>query len=334
MKKLWPVWAILIFAALLWWPGKPLFMTVMTNAEAARIASITPDSVADEIPERLDIDRMMTDLHWLAHPDREGRLVGSAGGAEARGYIVERFEELGLYPAGTYGFLHPFELPDVDGAANVIGYLPGTREGLDPIAITAHYDHLGVHEGRIYHGADDNASGTAALMEIARYFTENPTQHPLLFMALDAEEGGLRGARALFSTGLFSTEDIAFNVNMDMMSRDTDELLYAVGTWHYPWLRPLVKQVQQESGAKLIMAHDRPWWKAGHTMDWTWSSDHGPFHDEGIPFIYFGVADHPDYHQPTDTSDKTNVEFYRRTSETALSFILLIDEVLPGRNRF
>ncbi|MCC5854594.1 MAG: M28 family peptidase [Idiomarina sp.] len=331
LRRYWPIWLILVLIALAYWPGRVVMMNVLTEREAARIASITPDAGAEVVPERLNIDRMMADLIWLADAEREGRAPGTDGGIAAREYIVEQMTTIGLEPAGTDGYLHPFETPQTTNAANVIGLIPGTDPNLRPITLTAHYDHLGIRNGAIYHGADDNASGTAAILEIARFLMDYPNEHPILVMALDSEEWGLLGARALFETNFLDPRNVAFNLNLDMLSRDTDQLLYAVGTYHNPWLRPLVQRVQRESGARLVMAHDRPWWRAGRTEDWTLSSDHGPFHEQGIPFMYFGVADHPDYHRPTDTSDKVDVEFYRKTSETALSFLLLIDQVFAEK---
>ncbi|TRW48057.1 M28 family peptidase [Aliidiomarina halalkaliphila] len=331
IRRYWPLWVVIIVAVILWWPGRAMYLDVLTEREAARIAAITPDQGAESTPERLDIERMMDDLTWLAAPERMGRFPGSEGGLAAREFIETQFTELGLLPAGSEGFLHPFTHEGVDNAANVLGMLPGRDPSLRTIVISAHYDHLGVKNGDIYHGADDNASGTAALLEYARYFTENQPNHTLLFAALDSEEHGLLGAHALFNTGHLTPSDIAFNVNVDMLSRDTDQLLFAVGTYHHPWLVPLVRRVQQENEARIVMAHDRPKWKAGHTEDWTMSSDHGAFHRVGIPFIYFGVADHPDYHSPRDTADKVDVEFYRITSEAALSFIKLIDQVLQEK---
>lgn len=330
-RRFWPLWIGIMLVILLAWPGQIVYLKVLTDREAARIEAITPARGAEATPVRLDIDRMMDDLTWLAHPDRQGRFPGSEGGLEARAFIEARFSELGLLPAGTDGFLHSFQHEGVDDAANVIGMIPGRDPGLRAIVLTAHYDHLGVRDGEIFHGADDNASGTAALLEYARFFTDNQPHHTLIFAALDSEEHGLLGAHALFNTGHFNPADIAFNVNVDMLSRDTDQLLFAVGTYHHPWLVPLVHAVQRESEARIVMAHDRPRWVAGHTQDWTMSSDHGAFHKVGIPFIYFGVADHPDYHTPRDTADRVDIDFFRISAETALSFTLLIDRVLQEK---
>lgn len=325
----------------------PALMQQLTRQESARIAGITPEITSYSENPQLDINRMMADLQWLAHADREGRRPGTSGGLAARGWLQEQFSALGLQPAGTDGYLQPFSveahrdyrrwlrgrnasIPAIDNAANVLGLLPGTSSSAKPIVITAHYDHLGVHEGQIYYGADDNASGVAAMLELARYFRQHPLHHPILFIALDSEERGLQGAVALFKHKLLDARQLAFNINMDMLSRDTGQQLFAVGTYQRPWLLPLIAQVQQHSGVRLIAAHDRPWYKAGYTQNWTLSSDHGIFHQQRVPFIYFGVADHPDYHTPEDTADKVDISFYHQASESILQFILLLDRHLTN----
>jgi hypothetical protein len=314
------------------WLGKDPALRWLGEREAERVLAQDP-TPAVAAPDRLDGERMFADLEWLAAPEREGRFPGQPGGLAARAWLVERMQEIGLEPAGSDGYLQPFTLTARDGryvedAANVIGRIPGRESGLPSIVITAHYDHLGVRDGDIYHGADDNASGTAALLEIARFLAPRPTRHPLLFAAVDAEEQGKVGAEMLFELGLLDPGGVAFNVNLDMISRDLDNVLFAVGTWHHPWLHPVLDRVQHSSAVRILRGHDRPWWRAGTYADWTDSSDHLAFHLRGIPFIYFGVDDHPDYHRPTDTAERVDRDFYRRAAETVLSFILEIDEAL------
>ncbi|MFC3030941.1 M28 family peptidase [Pseudoalteromonas fenneropenaei] len=320
-------------------------MSYLTEREAARIKAITPTEVSSTALQRLDIERMMADVTWLAASEREGRGIGTQGGLAARQWIAEQFQAIGLVPAGSDGYLQPFSVPEhnnwsrllrgrnvkiagIEGAANVLGMLPGTQAGLNPIVITAHYDHLGSKDGKIFHGADDNASGVATMLALARYFQQQPLRHPLLFVALDAEERGLQGAYALFRESFLDPKQLAFNVNVDMLSRDTNKLLYAVGTYQQPWLKPVLAEIQKVSQAKLLLAHDRPWYVAGRTEDWSLSSDHGAFNQHGVPFIYFGVADHEDYHSPRDTADKVDVAFYHQVSETVLSFIETLDVAL------
>lgn len=348
LKKLrWPL-AILAVAALAYYGLKPYWLAQLTQQESARIALLKQQALPAEPLQRLNAERMMADLNWLAAAERQGRAPGSPGGIAARLWIAEQFAAIGLTPAGTEGYLHPYTVtehfslrrwirgknavvPGVENAANVLGLLPGTEIGLKPLIITAHYDHLGMHGDTIFYGADDNASGVAAMLELARYLKQQPLRHPVLFVALDSEEKGLQGAVALFRTGVFTADTLRFNINIDMLSRDTEQQLFAVGSYHHPWLQPLLQQVQQQSAVRLIAAHDRPWHQAGYTQDWTLSSDHGVFHQQGIPFIYFGVADHADYHTPRDTADKVDVPFYHQVVETVLSFLQLLDRHLAEK---
>ncbi|WP_445425922.1 M28 family peptidase [Alishewanella sp. HL-SH06] len=344
-KRLWLPAIFILFGWALYQWAWPFWLNQLTEREAERIRVITPTFVAEPTLNRLDPDRLLADLSWLAAAERQGRAPGTPGGIAARLWIAEQFAEIGLTAAGTDGYLHPYSvaehfswrrwlrgasstIPGVDNAANVIGLLPGTEANLKPLVITAHYDHLGMHGDDIYFGADDNASGVAAMLELARYLTAHPLRHPVLFIALDSEEKGLQGAVALFRTGLLLPADLAFNINIDMLSRDTHQLLYAVGTYHHPWLLPLVEQLQTRSAVKLLPAHDRPWYLAGNTADWTLSSDHGVFHQQQVPFMYFGVADHPDYHSPRDTADKVDLAFYHQVVETVLHFLLILDQQL------
>lgn len=338
---------LLIVVALGYSLLKPVWLAQLTELEAERIRLITPTSVAPATLNRLNSEQLMADLSWLADAERQGRAPGTPGGIAAREWIAEQFAAIGLVPAGSEGYLHPYSvtehfsfsrwlrgknatIPGVENAANVLGLLPGTVPDLKPLVLTAHYDHLGMHGDSIFYGADDNASGVAAMLELARYLTAHPLQHPVLFIALDSEEKGLQGAVALFRTGLLKPEQLSFNINIDMLSRDTNQLLFAVGTYHHPWLLPLIDQLQVQSAVKLLPAHDRPWYLAGHTQDWTLSSDHGIFHQQGVPFLYFGVADHADYHTPRDTADKVDVAFYHQVVETVLSFLQILDQQLTA----
>ena len=217
----------------------------------------------------------------------------------AREYVAARFAGLQLATFGD-SYLQPFTIFLRGGnevlGVNVVGYIEGSSGPESFIVITAHYDHLGVRNGEVFNGADDNGSGTAALMALAAYFAEHKPRHSIIFAALDAEEGGLRGARAFVERPPVALSQMAINLNMDMISHN-DRELYVVGTHHYPFLKPFVQRVVTEVEIALPFGHDSP--ELG-TDDWTSQSDHAPFHGNGIPFLYFGVEDHPDYHQPTD----------------------------------
>lgn len=278
----------------------------------------------------VDSARLMADLRFLASPERAGRGAGTPGNAAARDYIENEFRAAGLLPTDGQ-WLQAFPLrSSTEGArgANVIGYLPGTVRPDLYLVLTAHFDHLGTRNGIVFPGADDNASGTAAVMELARYFRQNPPRHSIIFAALDAEEGGLQGARAFVAEPPVPLESIALNVNLDMISRSERRELYAAGTYHYPFLTPLVEEVASSSGIRVVRGHDRP--DGPPADDWTTQSDHGAFHAAGIPFLYFGVEDHPDYHRPSDTVERIDPGFYLEAVRTIIAFVRLADDQLEA----
>ena len=197
--------------------------------------------------------------------------------------------------------------------------------------ITAHYDHVGVGrpntEGdSIYNGADDNASGTAALIELAKYFKENRPEHSIMFAALDGEEMGLQGAKALVKDFPFPMEQIVLNINMDMISRNEKGELYASGTYYNPILKSILETAAAGSTPKLLFGHDEP--NTGRD-NWTKSSDHGAFFDVQVPHIYFGVEDHPDYHKPSDSFENIDQQFYINAVNLILKCTLALDAELP-----
>lgn len=296
-----------------------------TTTEAVRVERpLTPQELAN-FP--IDTARVLGDLRFLADTAREGRRTGTPGAEEARERIEAAFRTAGLLPLGG-GYLHEFPLdrsdPDEGQGVNVIGYVRGREEPDQFIVVTAHYDHLGNRGGTIYPGADDNASGTAGLMEIARQVAATGSRRSIVFAALDAEEIGLRGARAFLNAPAVPLDSILLNINMDMIGRNEDYELYAAGTYHYPGLLPLVEDVAERTELDLLVGHDQPNLAAGN--DWTMLSDHAAFHERGIPFIYFGVEDHVDYHRPTDTYENIDPVFFVRAVATVLDFVREADQ--------
>ena len=145
----------------------------------------------------------------------------------------------------------------------------------------------------------------------------------MVFAAVDAEEMGLRGARAFVEAGW--PETMALNVNLDMVAR-SDSLLFAVGPFHYHHLRPFLERVPSYPPVVIAFGHDEPGVEG--VQNWTGSSDHKPFHDKGIPFIYFGVEDHPDYHRASDEFEEVDPGFFLNAVRTILSAVILLDEEL------
>jgi Zn-dependent M28 family amino/carboxypeptidase len=287
----------------------------------AACAGDTSDATAQAAT--IDVERMLADVEFLAADSLEGRLAGSVGNREAREFVAARFARLGIAAFGD-SYVQEFTTTrrgvELHGA-NVVAYVEGTEVPDQFIVITAHYDHVGVRDGEVFNGADDNASGTAALMALAAHFVAHRPRHSIIFAAVDAEERGMGGSRSLVEEPPVELGQMAVNVNMDMVSHSEREL-YVAGTHHYPFLKPIVERVAVPSEMALLFGHDSP--DLGND-DWTNSSDHAPFHRSGIPFLYFGVEDHEDYHRASDEFDKINAEFFASAVTTILRVVLELD---------
>ncbi|MFW5660594.1 MAG: M20/M25/M40 family metallo-hydrolase [Oceanicaulis sp.] len=295
-------------------------------------AAVLPGDIVSDCGEvRPDALR---DVCVLSHDVMAGRLVGTEGNALARTYLIERFAEAGLRPVGE-DFVHAFDFQRAvdfrtpDGARetftgyNLIGVVPGADRS-QALAVTAHYDHVGPGEaGEIYNGADDNASGVGALLAIAEHFRENPPRNDVLIIAFDAEEGGLNGARAFVSDPPEAAAPVALNFNVDMLGYSPDGDVWAAGTYHTPELLPVVDAAAGVSPLDLKAGYDRP--DGDPRNDWTLLSDHGPFHVEGLPFLYLGVEDHEHYHQPSDEFAIIDPAFYEAAVATAVDLAERLD---------
>jgi len=267
----------------------------------------------------------MADLRQVASAEFEGRATGTAGGLKARAWVADAFQRAPLEPAGSSGFLEPFPTKDHGEGANVVGRLAGTEPGLPTIVVSAHYDHLGRKNGAVYYGADDNASGTVTLAAAARWFAAHRPRHTMVFVAFDGEEIGLLGSKAFVRSPLFNASQTAIDVNLDMVSRNDRNEIYASGVYRSPWLKPIVMDVQRRAGVTIKIGHDRPAKKRGDPDDWTNESDQGAFNDVHVPFLYFGVEDHADYHKPTDTVDKIDPTFFGNAADMIVEALVTLD---------
>ena len=270
----------------------------------------------------LDSTQLIQDLQFLSSPALEGRLVGTEGNKQARNYIAARFDSLGLAKPDS-GRFQQFPARNNATGVNVLGIIKGSQFPDQYYVISAHYDHLGKKGDKIYTGADDNASGTAALLAMAAWFKQHPPKHSIIFAAFDAEEGGLMGSKYFAGNPSVDIKKIVFNLNMDMVSRNDKNEIYASGTFHYPFLTKYIDSIRPLTKVQVSLGHDDV--SKGAHDDWTSQSDHFSFHQKNIPFIYFGVEDHPDYHQPTDSFEKVNKSFYFQVCQMIGQTAVLID---------
>src|SRR5919204_5314569 len=304
-------------AAVLW---LALLVSCAKGPDTRRATELPP--AAPSIDQQL-----FRDVQVLSADSMEGRKTGTEGSARARRFIEGEFKRLGLVPFGG-SYEQPFSFTARHDSTtyrgtNIVGYLKGTAHPDKYIVVSAHYDHLGVVNGEIYHGADDNASGVAALLVLAEELGKERPESSIIFAAFDAEELGEQGARAFVSAPPVDRQAIVLDVNLDMVSHNDHNELFAAGAYHYPFLRRYLEATASRAPVRLLLGHDRP----GRRFedDWTEQSDHAAFHAAKIPFIYFGVEDHKDYHKPTDTFATITPQFFVRAVETIGIAVRLID---------
>lgn len=274
-----------------------------------------------------DADALLERVRFLSLDSLEGRRTGEKGGLIARDYVVSQFKKNGISPLLSE-YIQPFSFEGLRDkktyeGANVLGLIKGTEHPEKYIVISAHYDHVGVNNGEIYNGADDDASGTSAIIAIAEYLQKNPPKHSVIIAAFDAEEMGLRGAAHFLEANTIPKEQIALDINLDMVGRNDNNELYVVGTNLYKQLQPAITDLEVPENFKLSVGHDG----LDGKDNWVSSSDHGPFHRQEIPFLYFGVEDHKDYHKPTDDFEFIQPEFYAKAVAVIISVLERIDDM-------
>jgi Zn-dependent M28 family amino/carboxypeptidase len=255
-------------------------------------------------------------IEYLASDKLAGREPGSKGEKLAYTYIRDAFKLYGLKPMGTKGYLQPFTYKTMlsvhdtvangkqKNGTNVIGFLD--NGAAKTIVIGAHYDHLGKHEHsssldknkkKIHNGADDNASGTAGVLALAKYFAGNGVTEKcnFLFMCYSAEEDGLIGSKYFTNNPTYELNKISCMLNMDMIGRLNDSTLkvtiFGVGT------SPAYTNVFANVHTSLKMGYD---------SSGIGPSDQTSFYLKNIPVLHFFSGQHSDYHKSSDDADKIN----------------------------
>ena len=274
------------------------------------------------------------DVEYLASEKLEGRFPGTNGEQLAANYIAEKFEKFGLTKlTDSYFQSFNFTLPsspheevkfnqDTDtkiNAKNIIAFIDNKKK--NTVIIGAHYDHIGyggqysLDRGinEIHNGADDNASGTAMLLSLAKQLNnKNDLENNYLFIAFSAEELGLIGSRYFVNSDVFKKESINFMINLDMVGRlnaEKELSIFGVGTSSI--FKQVVNSMNNNFKLKII-------------EDGTGPSDHTSFYNKDIPVLFFHTGSHENYHRP---SDDVNLINYKGMSEISNYIIDIIDEL-------
>jgi Zn-dependent M28 family amino/carboxypeptidase len=265
----------------------------------------------------IDTTDLRRQLAVLAADSLQGRLAGTPGADRAAAYLAARLADLGLEPAGTDGaFLQRFAMPAVGGTGadstqNVVAIVRGTEPGLagEYVALGAHYDHLGmgapVAGDSIYNGADDDGSGTVALLEVAEALSRGPRPRRSVLLVLHGgEEEGLLGSFYFTLRPTVPRDSIVAQLNVDMLGRNAPDSLAVIGAGRISSeLDSIVRRQAANEGLALDFTYDAP----DHPERLYYRSDHYNYAQYGIPVAFFFAGLHPDYHMPSDEIDK--IEF-------------------------
>lgn len=285
-----------------------------------------PASARQEAPKP-DLAILEAHVRALCAPEFEGR--AGKGGAKAAAWLAGEFQRVGLSPIGGEKFLHDIPGPTgTDGkavtiGANVVGLLRGADPALagEYIMVTAHYDHLGIHGGRLYPGADDNASGVAMILEVARCLATapDPPRRSILFVGFDLEESGLFGSRAFVADPPVPLDKIPLFITADLIGRSLGgvckEDVFVLGSEFSPGIRPLVLDAAQGKAVRVDLL--------GSDILMIDRSDYGPFRAKKVPHLFFTTGENPAYHTPDDIPE--TLEYSKLHAITGVVHSLVVE---------
>lgn len=277
-------------------------------------------------------------LTIVASDEMEGRETGSEGQKKAGKYIIDTYKKNGIaFPKGAENyyqsvpaaFLNAKRNENLPDSENIWAFIEGTEHPEEIVVVSAHYDHVGIKNGEIYNGADDDGSGTVALMEIARAFQKaknegNGPKRSILILHVTGEEHGLHGSRYYSENPLFPLKNTVADVNIDMIGRrddlhkDTNDYIYLIGS---DYLSSELHTICEEVNKKFINTSlDYKFNDRKDPNRFYYRSDHYNFAKNGIPSVFLFSGVHADYHKATDEVDK--IEFDALTKRAQLAFVI------------
>jgi Zn-dependent M28 family amino/carboxypeptidase len=276
----------------------------------------------------IDKNQIKNNLEILSSDEFAGRLVLTEGNEKAQQFLVNKFKEYNLKPFNNDSYLQEFKYSN-SKVNNVIGIVEGTDPELkkEAVIIGAHFDHVGQSwfcwkvpgtNDKVCNGADDNASGTVSMLELARLFSKYPIKRTIIFVGFNAEEMGKIGSKDLANKlkELLPNYDVKYMINMDMVGRNGDKPLTAA----YASLNPKEETILKQTLETLNSNKDFDIVN-GKNFKYFPYSDHYPFYQSGIPVIMFSSLLHEDYHKVTDEANKIDYKALFKRIETVYNVV-------------
>ena len=295
-------------------------------------STINEDINTPVVEQNIDCQYLLKDFTVLASDELQGRKTQTEGSILAQNFLITQLQQHKILPfQGIYR--HPFTIPHKELiGSNVVAYVKGHQKLNKIIVISAHYDHLGTTSmQQVFNGADDNASGTAAVLTLAKQIIREPLKHDVIFLFTDAEELGLQGSKAfLREIGSFR-ENIILNVNLDMLAGSNEQnTLYTINQnlskilslEHLERLKLLQRSFKPKVLANFKRARGS---LLNDRINFRKASDHSAFNHYKIPYIYFGVGTHKNYHTINDTFENANTNLYVKNVQNIFKQLIYLD---------
>ncbi len=276
-------------------------------------------------------------LYIVADDSMQGRQTGSDGQKRAGKYLINQYQKMNIsFPKGATSFYQSIPAsyftksrgPKLGASENIWAFIEGSEKPDEVLVISAHYDHVGESDGEIYNGADDDGSGTVALLEVAQAFAmakkdgKGP-KRSILFLHVTGEEHGLHGSRFYSENPLFPIANTIANINIDMIGRrDTmhsksNNYVYVIGADRLS--TDLYKITEAANNEYIKMDLDYTYDDRNDPQKFYYRSDHYNFAKNGIPSVFLFNGVHADYHKPTDTPDKIEYDALEKRTKLVLA---------------
>ena len=280
---------------------------------------------------------LKTHLYIVASDEMEGRNTGEPGQKKAGKYLIAQYEKEGIsFPKGAQDFYQKVPSafmsrafsPKLNDSENIWAYIEGSEKPDEVLVISAHYDHVGMKNGEVYNGADDDGSGTVALLEIAQAFMQAKKdgygpKRSVLFLHVTGEEHGLHGSRFYSENPLFPIANTIADLNIDMMGRRDDahkadgNYVYLIGSDRLSTDLHNISEAANKKYTNLKL--DYTFNDRNDPNQFYFRSDHYNFAKKGIPIIFYFNGVHADYHKESDTPDK--IEYNLLAKRAQLAFV-------------
>lgn len=311
-----------------------LTTTISCTSQKASVSDVSPTEYMNSITA----SDLKTHLTIVASDEMQGRDTGSAGQKKAGQYLIDQYKintvpfpngATDYYQKVPASFLNAIRNQNLSDSENIWAYIEGSEKPNEVIVISAHYDHIGIENGEIFNGADDDGSGTVALLEIAQAFSKakkegHGPKRSILFLHVTGEEHGLLGSRYYTENPLFPLANTITNINIDMIGRhdafhsDSSNYVYLIGSDYLS--TDLYKICENANKNYVNLFIDYKFNDKNDPNRFYYRSDHYNFAKNNIPSVFLFNGVHADYHKATDEVDK--IEFDALAKRAQLAFTI------------